>query len=147
MFCSACGPNFQVKYPDIPRFILNRDQMHMPHYLRIFAYLLDPEKSGAYRQAGISGVVKQQTRYVFAEVAFPPFGFVLTTDDNPVHPSLLDITYMSHYPFFRHQTLFLDFPVLPVNTFLPGDYRTTDEISRTIRENKYEGRVEMDLLH
>jgi hypothetical protein len=53
MFCSACGPSLQEKFPDITRFILQRGQRDMPHDLRVFAYLLDPAKSEAHRQAGM----------------------------------------------------------------------------------------------
>jgi hypothetical protein len=118
----------------------------VPHGLKVFAYLLDPNKSEAYRQAGMTGVVNEAGRHVFAEVAFPPFGFILTGDEKPIYATLLDITFMGQYQFFLHQTLFLKLPVLPVNTWLPGDFRTKKEIERTIQENKFEGRVELDVL-
>jgi hypothetical protein len=146
MFCSACGPSLQAKFPDLPRFILQKDEQYMPHDLRVFVYLLDPNKSAANRQAGMSGVVKEGARHVFAEIAFPPFGFVLTGDQKPIHPMLLDITFMGQYTYRLRQTLFLKLPVLPINTWLPGDYRTKEEIKKTVQENKYEGRVELDVL-
>jgi hypothetical protein len=59
---------------------------------------------------------------------------------------LLDITFMGQYSYRQRQTLFLELPVLPINTWLPGDYRTKGEIKKTVQENKYEGQVELDVL-
>jgi hypothetical protein len=144
MFCSACGPSLQAKFPDLPRFIMQKEDRYMPHDLRVFAYLL--ETSEMHRQAGMTGVIKEGTRHVFAEIAFPPFGFVLTGDQKPIHPLLLDITFMGHYAYRHRQTLFLNLPVLPISTWLPGDYRTKDEVKRSLQENKYEGRIDLDVL-
>jgi hypothetical protein len=144
MFCSACGPSLQGRFSDVTRFVLQKETRHMPHGLKVFAHLLDPTKSE--RRAGMTGVLKEGSqRHVFAEIAFPPFGFLLTGDEKPIHPQLLDITFMGQYDFFLHQTLFLKLPVLPVNTWLPGDFRTKDEIKKSLLDNKYEGRVELDV--
>ena len=118
----------------------------MPHDLRIFAYLLNPKKSGTYRQSGMSGVIKDNREHVFAEVAFAPFGFVLTGDAMPIHPELLDITFLSHSPYHDRAHLFLKLPVLPINTWLPGGYRTKEEIKKTVEANETVGRINLDVL-
>jgi len=42
--------------------------------------------------------------------------------------------------------LFLKLPVLPINTWLPGDYRTKEEIKKTVEANETVGRINLDVL-
>jgi hypothetical protein len=73
MFFSACGHGFQVKNPDLVRFVLNRETRLQPQRFRFFAYLHHPD-SFAIRQSGLTGVIKPQgDSQLFAEIAFPPF--------------------------------------------------------------------------
>jgi hypothetical protein len=146
MFCSACGPSLQSKFPDIPRFILDREQRYLPHDMRVFAYLIDPKKSEAHRQAGMTGVMRGTRQHVFAEVAFAPFGFVFTGDVEPIYTDLLDITYFGHSSYHHCQTLYLKLPVLQINTWLPGDFRSKAEIKKTVDANEVVGRVNLDVL-
>lgn len=146
MFCSACGPKLCERFPELRKFVLDKSEQYMPHDLRIFAYLLDPKKSGAYRQSGMSGVIKNNREHVFAEVAFAPLGFVLTGDVMPINPELLDITFFSHSRYHDSAHLFLKSAVLPINTWLPGDYRTKDEIRKTVEANETVGRINLDVL-
>jgi hypothetical protein len=146
MFCSACGPNFQKRFPDIPKFILNRDERYLPYGMKVYAYLLDPERSVGNRQSPMSGVSKGGTQHIFAEVAFAPLGFVLTGDVVPVSEKLVDITNFSYSSFFTCQTIFLNLPVLPINTWLPGDFRTKEDIAIDLEVNKQYGRVDLDVL-
>jgi len=147
MFFSACGPNLRLRFPDLVQFVLQRDEQYMPHDLRVFAYLLHPDDTGAFRQSGMSGVVKDYNkRHVFAEIAFPPFGFLLTGDRDPIYPTLLDITYLSHARYSHRDGVFLRLPVLPVNTWLPGDFRSKEEIRKTVENKDVVGRVELDVL-
>jgi hypothetical protein len=133
MFFSACGPNLRLQFPHLVRFVLQRDERYMPHDLRVFGYLMHPEDTGGSRQSGMSGVIKDYAKqHIFAEIAFPPFGFLLTNDRNPIHPTLLDITFLSHAPYFLRDTIFLKLPVLAVNTWFPGDFRSKEEISRSM---------------
>jgi hypothetical protein len=146
MFCSACGPELCAKFPELRKFVLDRSEQYMPHGLRVFAYLLDPKKGGGYRQSGMGGVIKDSREHTFAEVAFAPFGFVLTGDVKPIHPELLDITFFSHSRYHARAHLFLKLAVLPINTWLPGDYRTKDEIRKTVEANETVGRINLDVL-
>jgi hypothetical protein len=146
MFCSACGPNLCGRFPELRKFVLDKTEQYMPHELRVFAYLLDPYKSGAYRQSGMSGVIKNNHQHVFAEVAFAPLGFVLTGDTRPIHPQLLDITFFSYSRYQERTHLFLKLVTLQVNTWLPGDFRTKEEIRKTVEANETVGRINLDVL-
>jgi hypothetical protein len=146
MFCSACGPSLSVRFPELPKFILQKTDQYMPHGLRVYAYLLDAFNSVGHRQAGMTGVLKGRQQHVFAEVAFAPFGFVLTGDPMPIHPDLLDITFLSHSRYHEREHLFLKLPVLPINTWLPGDYRTKEQVKRDVVANERLGRVDLDVM-
>ena len=132
MFLSACGPELQKRFPELVRFVLNKYDEHVPCGLRVFGYLLDPTGSRGFRQSGMSGVVNfnRGKQHVFSEIAFSPFGFLLTGDIEPIHADLCDITHLADHPFHRKETWWLKLPVLPVVSWLPGDFRTADEIQK-----------------
>lgn len=142
MFCSACGPSLQERFPDIPRFVLHRERRYMPHDLRVFAYLIDPSKSVGNRQAPMSGVLINGKQHVFAEIAFAPLGFVLTGDVDPINFSLLDITPFGHSAFHHRETAFLKLPVVQISTWLPGDFRSKEQVARDVASNEVMGRVD-----
>ena len=58
MFFSACGPGLQSRFSELVRFVLNKYDQHMPCGLRVFSYLLNPTELAAYRQSGMTGVMK-----------------------------------------------------------------------------------------
>jgi hypothetical protein len=64
----------------------------------------------------------------------------------PIHPDLLDITFLSYSRYFHREHLFLKLPVLPINTWLPGDYRTKEEIKKTVEANETVGRIDLGVL-
>ena len=146
MFCSACGPSLQERFPDIPRFVLHRERRYMPHDLRVFAYLIDPSKSVGNRQAPMSGVLINGKQHVFAEIAFAPLGFVLTGDVDPINFSLLDITPFGHSAFHHRETAFLKLPVVQISTWLPGDFRSKEQVARDVASNEVTGRVDLNVF-
>ena len=80
MFFSVNGPSFQVRHPDLVRFVLNRESREFPRYLHIYAFYTFSDRS---RAVGSAGLVKgigsgSSSVHVFSEVTFPPFGFVMT---------------------------------------------------------------------
>jgi hypothetical protein len=136
MFFSACGPGLQKKYPDLVRFVLDRKVRYMPYGLRVSAYLVHPTKSVAFRQCGVTGLVnfhRGLTRHIFAEISFAPFGFIMTFDGEPSGVSLCEITQFAENGYDGWGTHFLKFPVLPVVSWLPGDFRTRDELEAALQ--------------
>jgi hypothetical protein len=96
--------------------------------MRVFAYLIDPSKSAGNRQSPMSGVMVGTKQHIFAEIAFAPFGFVLTGDVEPINVDLLDITHLGSSSYHRCETIFMKIPVLQINTWLPGDFRSKEEV-------------------
>jgi hypothetical protein len=138
MFFSACGPEFQKGHPDLVRFVLNRDQRDVPHNLQFYAYFVDPDKSEASRQSGVSGVVRfdRGDQNVFSEIAFAPFGFIMVLSGKPPSLDLCNITHFGHEAYHLRRTSFLKLPVLPVVSPLPGDFRTRAELVSATADNK-----------
>src|SRR6266545_6676329 len=145
MFCSVCGPSLQRRFPDIPKFILDKERRYLPHDLKVFAYLVDPNESEGGRQ---SPFAKKDTgrEYIFAELAFAPLGFVLTGEAVPVNADLLNISYFAHWPYHNWQTVFLKLPVLPIVSGLPGDFRTRDELNRAEQSGRKLGDIYLEVL-
>lgn len=117
--------------------MLNREQRYFPGNIHIWAYLHDPEKSTAVRQSGIIGRMSIGGKpEVFSEIAFPPFGLVMSFDAVPVQHKLRNLTHFSQYGINARDVVYLKLPVLPVVSFYPGDFRTVDEIKKTAEENR-----------
>jgi hypothetical protein len=146
MFCSTCGAQFQAKFPEISQFVLDRDLRYVPHDMRVFMYLIDP-RSDLHRQGPMTGVTLGTKKYVFAEVAFAPFGFVLTGDVVPLRRDLLDITHFGHSSYHDCQTVFLKLAVLLTNSPLPGDFRSKEELMKSLQAPEAIGRIDLDVLN
>jgi hypothetical protein len=137
MFFSACGPGLQEHNPDLVRFVLNRETRILPPKFQFYAYLHHPESS-ALRQSGLTGVTRGSGNiYVFAEIAFPPFGLIMSVDgDRPIDRRLCNITRLCEYGYRAWDIVYLKMPVLHVTSLLPGDFRTVDEVKRDVAMNE-----------
>lgn len=144
MFFSACGPGLQEKNPDLVRFVLNREEQRIPPQIRFFAYLHHPTKSTCIRQSGLTGMISNGKQYLFAEIAFPPFGLVMTIDCPPVHPRLCEITHLNQFKYRAWDIVYLNLPVFPVNTWFPGDFRTVEGVLKDVEENRKIGSMLLD---
>jgi hypothetical protein len=131
MFASASGPELRRTKPELARFVLNREERHLPDDVRVFAFYSIGDRS---RSSGLAGLLtgfgtSVSKQHFFSETTFPPFGFVLSLGSPPPDERLTDITYFADD--FRHdetRTLWLRLPVLPVYTIYPGDYRSRDKV-------------------
>ena len=69
------------------------------------------------------------SNFVFSEITFPPFGFVLTFNSPPPDGRLADITYLAdEFDYKEERVVWIQLPVLPIYTFYPGDYRNRDTV-------------------
>lgn len=138
MFVSANGPKFQSVQPDLVRFVLNKELRHLPNHVRVFAFYSIGDRS---RSAGVSALIKgygsaSSTGYVFSEITFPPFGFVLTFNCATPDDRLTDISYFADdFTFSEERILWIRLPVLPVYTGFPGDYRNRDNVLKDAEKN------------
>jgi hypothetical protein len=136
MFFSACGPGLKKAHPQLVKFVLDKECRIVPDGIHFWAYLHDPQLSTATRQSGVTGrMILGKGHHVFSEIAFPPFGLVMTFDQNPIQNGLCDVTHFGLSTYRTWDIVYLQLPVLPVVSFLPGDFRTVDQIAETIGEN------------
>lgn len=137
MFASACGPSFFEHEHALRRFVLNRDQTGLPRDVRLYAYYVHPD-SRASRQSGITAnmdITNPSGASVYAEIAFPPFGYVLCLNSPPPDRRLVDISDMARSSLDERRTLSLHLPGLEVNSVLPADFRSDAAIKRQMDQN------------
>lgn len=145
MFFSACGPGLRKAHPELVNFVLDRERRILPGDVHIWAYLHDPGESTSTRQAGITGLMSLDgDSHIFSEIAFPPFGLILSFKREPVHQGLCNIDHFGLAKFNTWDVVYLKLPVLPVVSFLPGDFRTTEEMKETVEENRKLGSYYLD---
>ncbi|AIQ11357.1 hypothetical protein PDUR_04665 [Paenibacillus durus] len=132
MFCSANNPGFIGKNPELRKFLLNKETMYIDPRINIYAYLTTSTLS---RQSGITSAITDGRIKLFSEISFAPFGFIMTLDSFPPDDRLVDISYFARYEFNYFDIFYLKLPILPVNYYMPGDFRTRDEIMNAYKEN------------
>lgn len=130
MFFSANAPGFRNGHTDLVKFALDRDTRRLPPSFRVYAfYSLAPRS----RTAGVTGLLRglgtgSSKTFVFSEVTYPPFGFVMTLDSPTPDARLCDITEFSYFAYNDWRTLSMNLPVMPIYTFYPGDYRSREQV-------------------
>jgi hypothetical protein len=134
MFFSVNSPQFRKAQPDLERFVLDKKCKYLPPHLRIFTFYA----VGGVRQAGITGRLSTDASApttTCSEIVFPPFGYTLVFDHTP-DKRLLDISWFGKFGYDDYRAIPLQIPVLSAISYLPGDYRTQEEIDKTIALNK-----------
>lgn len=131
MFASACGPSFCQTNSYLRKFVLDRECNGLPPAIRIYCYFLDPKSSMA-RQSGVTGILDSlkggANTYTFSEIAFRPFGYLMTFDSLPIDRHLQDITHFAESNPKQSRQMHLSLPIREINTPFPGDFRSREEI-------------------
>jgi hypothetical protein len=133
MFFSANGPSFQSKYPDLVRFVLNKEQKYLQPDLQIYAFLSESDRS---RQTGIAAIANLDNKVrTISEITFPPIGFVMALSSERPDDRLIDISFFARYPYNKWTDVSLNLPALPIYTYLPGDYRSREQVLSGMKNN------------
>lgn len=136
MFASACGPGVFEANPSLRKFVLDREAIGFDPKLRLFCFMTDP-RSTKTRQAGVTGMLSLGgPAHHFAEISFPPFGYILAFDSDPPSEGLTDITFFSHQHSRAYREMHLKLPMREIHTYFPGDYRTGAEWEATLEKTK-----------
>jgi hypothetical protein len=137
MFASANGPEFFDANHSLRRYVLNRDHRGIPSKFRLLAYIHSTH-SMSTRQSGITAAMKLlgQQPNVFSEIAFPPFGFILTIDSPPPDALLADLTYFTYFGFRHFRSEYIRIPVREVNSYFPADFRDVSQWTATLDKNR-----------
>jgi len=123
MFCSACPPSFAAADPDLVRYLLNREARIYPRQLSISASLHPLWRSRLARQAGLTGMLHMSGRsHTFAEIAFPPFNFIMSVNSAPPDDRLTDISWFRLFDLDENAQCGIPLHNLPVRSAFPGHY-------------------------
>ena len=94
----------------------------LPPNVEFFAYLHHPH-SLAMRQSDLTGVMSSGKIHLFSEIAFPPFGLIMSVGGHPpIRQGPCNITHLHQYGYRYWDIVYLRLPVLHVATVLPGDF-------------------------
>lgn len=106
------------------RFIQNHDERHLPMAFDVYVYLNPPTPNYELPQSRMEGnqllidVVKGQQAHIFADIAFPPFGYVILFENEnaPLMSEAKALTKISHFGH-SHYGVSVDVPLrLPIRT-------------------------------
>jgi len=127
MLFSANGPEFRRANPELVHFVLNKEEKNLSPKYRIYTYYT---VSSRLRSSAVSGLVNINTNevFVFSELSYFPFGYIMTFDSRPPDQRLLDITHFVNYGYNEFAVKTINIPVLPTHTWFPADFRTREEI-------------------
>lgn len=128
MFICMNEPNFTDTYHELLNFIKNPKENSLPDKFRVFMYL---NNSGQIRKltmmfTNIYGLVN--------EIAFPPFGFVLSIDSEASFP-LTEITHFKNSDIDYRGNVKYQLLNLPTHLPFPLDYRTLEEIDDSVKKS------------
>lgn len=135
MFASQADGLAYRSRPSLRRFLLDPNNREFDLDIRIFMYL---NVGRLFRSMGMTvlGDLQHHTRSLLTETSFPPFGYVLTIRSPPPDKRLVEITHFTSYRYNDWKDLWLRIPFLPVNTWVPGDYRTLEQVQRDVESNR-----------
>lgn len=140
MFFSVNNAQFQTAHPELVRFVLNRESREFPPNVRVYAfYTFSNRMRSNAASASIQGFGgDNSTLHVFSELAFPPFGFVMTLADTPPpQPHFADISGFAKFGYRDWRTgISMKMPVMSIYTGFPGDYRTRSQTLSDYAANK-----------
>jgi len=95
------------------------------------------------RASGASGMMRglgagNSTMHVFSEIAFAPFGFVMTLGETPPPQShFLDISRFDQFSYRDWRVgISMKLPLMPIYNVFPGDYRTRSQTLADLAANK-----------
>lgn len=135
MFFSANGPYFQGNNQQLVKFILNRNEKYIQQNIKIYiAYNLTNKikQSGVMAKANLS---PDMSPNIFSEITFPPWIYLMTLNSSPPDKRLIDISYFSRFGYNDWKDIVLQIPILPINTWIPADYRKRDEVLSNYLKN------------
>jgi len=136
MFFCVNGTWLSDNYPDLKRFVLNKWDRYIMENIKIYVYFnlsYRGRQSGIIAKCAIGGQSKGPS--LFSEIAFPPFGYVMTFKSRPPNKNYTDITYFTRYGYDEWKHIPLKMPILDVYAPFPGDHRTREQLMGNKNKN------------
>lgn len=136
MLFSTTHDTFHRAQPELQRFVLDKKRRLLDPSLRIFAYY---SLSSRMRSTGLVAKVSFEQGVgtgLYSEISFPPWGYLFCLDSPPADKRLVDISFFSRFRYNDWKEISLRIPMLPVETWIPGDYRSRSEVIEQVQASK-----------
>lgn len=134
MFLAINGEWYLESYPELAEFVSNPKTRTLSSRFRVFTYLTRAEKL-RYMGHVAHGNFALGTSIKCSEIAFPPYGYVLTIDFEGPIEFLNDITKFKDFEINMTKNLKINMFQLPTYMPFPLDYRTKDQLEKDIEKN------------
>ncbi|MDQ0248573.1 hypothetical protein J2W22_000620 [Sphingomonas kyeonggiensis] len=137
MFSSVCGQDLFAGEPWLRKFVLDKSAKGLPKTIVPLGYLLS-ERSTAFRQSGVSGTISTTNNdmSVFSELAFFPLGYILSLGGNKLPDERpVSLSSFAGYDFGETAELHIPLPKLEVNSILPADFRSDEQMRSAFSTN------------
>jgi hypothetical protein len=135
MFVAMNDVWFTKEYPDIINFIKDSSSTELPNRFRVFMYLNNGPQI-RYVPFMILGSLVEDKPTKCCEIAFPPYGYVLTIDSDKTYNHLAEITHFKYFEPDEPIERSMRIARLETNLPIPLDYRNRDEIIKAIKGSK-----------
>ena len=123
MFFTVNGPNFHTQHPELAHFVLNHNARLAPKF-KFFLYFMEGNslrfnEAQLVGRGDFSNPTFSHFGYI-SDFSFPPFGYVLTVDQEMYDYRPQDISFFGRYGPDEDAEISLVLPVLPTHGMLIG---------------------------
>ena len=133
MFLAINKEWFLESFPELASFLNSPESRDLPDKYRVFMYLTRAERF-RYMHYCVHGDFKAGTT-VCSEIAFPPYGYVMTFDFKGTIPYLNEITDFKKFNYNQKTSLNMVTYQLPTYMPFPLDYRSENKIENDIEKS------------
>lgn len=134
MFLAINQDWFLKSFPELASFLNSPESNKLPEKFRIFTYLTRAERF-RYMHYSAHGNFKTGTTTVCSEIAFPPYGYVMTFDYKGKISYLNEITDFKKFDHNLKTSLNMVTYQLPTYMPFPLDYRSENKIESDIENS------------
>jgi len=135
MFLAMNKPWYLEAYPELSKFVKDPLLKNLPNRYRIFTYLTNEKKTKYMHHTiiynpNLGGIVNH------SEMAFPPFGYVLTIDFDKNINLFNNITYFKNFDLNEMYDIEMQMFNLSVQSPFPLDYRDVNQLKSDIEKSE-----------
>jgi hypothetical protein len=129
MMLATCPPELGSIHPELAAYVLDRYRKDLPERFRVYISLYAGPNA---RTSGVAGILDGETgaQVILAEVAWPPFAYVMTIDSPEDSVRGADITRLSDFDYDTVADIEIVLPLGFGHTPYPADYRSEAMIER-----------------
>jgi hypothetical protein len=135
MFVAMNDSWFGNEYPEIIEFIKNPSSTELSDRFKVFMYLNNGPQY-RYLPFMVHGSLTDGKATKCCELAFPPYGYILTIDSEKEFDYLAEITHFKSFDSNEQVKQSMRIARLETNLPIPFDYRNRNEILMAIKESK-----------